>query len=84
MLRSCSSEWVVRYFGCLQKARTLWIAMELCDGSVADVLRVTRSPLLEDEIAVVASAIARGLAYLHQEKRILHRDVKAGNVLLTS
>jgi serine/threonine protein kinase len=84
MLRTCDSEWVVRYYGCLQKGRTLWIAMELCDGSVADVLRLTAAPMLEDEIAVVAAAVVRGLAYLHRERHILHRDIKAGNVLLSA
>ena len=83
MLRGCDSEWIVRYYGCLQKARTLWIAMELCDGSVADVLRLTAQPMREDEIAVVAASVVRGLAYLHQQKQILHRDIKAGNVLLS-
>ena len=46
LLKGCNSELIVRYYGCLQKARTLWIAMELCDGSVADVLRVTAAPLV--------------------------------------
>ena len=40
MLKGCDSRWVVHYHGCLVKARTLWIAMELCDGgSVSDVLK---------------------------------------------
>lgn len=83
LLKSCDTDFIVRYYGCLQKARTLWIAMELCDGSVADVLRLTAAPLLEDEIACVSAAMVRGLAYLHQTKKILHRDIKAGNVLLS-
>ena len=83
MLKTCDSAWIVRYFGCLQKASTLWIAMELCDGSVADVVRVTRAPLLEDEIAVVAAAVVRGLVHLHDERSIMHRDIKAGNILLS-
>ena len=83
MLRSCDSDWIVRYYGCLQKGHTLWIAMELCDGSVADVLRLTAAPIPEEEIAVVVAAVVRGLVYLHEERRILHRDIKAGNVLLT-
>ena len=66
MLRSCDSDWIVRYYGCLQKSRTLWIAMELCDGSVADVLRLTAAPMPEEEIAVVVAAVVRGLVYLHQ------------------
>ena len=84
LLRSCDSDWIVRYYGCLQKARTLWIAMELCDGSVSDVLRLTSAPLMEEEIAAICAAIVRGLVYLHDTKRFLHRDIKAGNVLLSA
>ena len=83
LLTSCDTDWIVRYYGCLQKARTLWIAMELCDGSVFDVLRLTSKPLLEDEIATVAAAMVRGLFYLHRTKKIPHRDIKAGKVLLS-
>jgi hypothetical protein len=36
------------------KGRMMWIAMEMCDASVADVLRRTREPLSEDEICVVS------------------------------
>ena len=84
MLASCNSEWVVGFVGSAVKGHTHWIATELCSGSVADVLRLTGQPLLAEEIAVIASAVARGLAYLHGERQVLHRDVKAGNVLITA
>ncbi len=84
MLRECDSEYVVRYYGTLAKGSTLWIVMELCAGSVVDVLRRTAAPLQVDEIAVVVAAVVRGLAYLHVEKKVLHRDIKAGNVLLST
>ena len=83
ILKKCDSPWIVRYHGCLTKNFVLWIAMELCDGSVADVLRVTREPLREDEIAAVVASVVRGLVHLHDERKILHRDIKAGNVLLS-
>ena len=84
LLGKCDSEYVVRFYGCMHKGRTLWIAMELCDGSVSDVLRVTAEALREDEVAVVCAAVVRGLAYLHEQQHILHRDIKAGNILLSS
>ena len=81
LMRECDSPFIVRLLQCLKKQRTLWICMELCDGgSVVDVLRRTRSPLREDEVAAVASAVVRGLHYLHVERKILHRDIKAGSV----
>ena len=72
----CDSSFVVGYFGCFVKGQTLFIAMELCDGSVSDVLRKTKAPLLEDEVAIICAAVVRGLHYLHEERKILHRDIK--------
>ena len=58
MLRGCSSKWIVSYFGCLAKGRTLWVCMELCDGgSIADLLRLTRDSLTESELTSVCAAV---------------------------
>jgi len=45
-------------------------------------LLVHKKPLHEDEIGVICSEALHGLEYLHGLSRI-HRDVKAGNILLT-
>ena len=85
MLKECDSQWIVRYFGCLAKGGMLWICMEHCSGgSVSDILRATGAPMLEDEIAMVAAATVSGLHYLHETRQILHRDIKAGNILLST
>jgi interleukin-1 receptor-associated kinase 4 len=47
-----------------------------CRGSSALV------PLTANERILVLSDVARGLAYLHSEVRVIHRDVKSANVLL--
>ena len=39
-------------------------------------------PLTANERVLVLSDVARGLAYLHSEVRVIHRDVKSANVLL--
>ena len=56
--------------------------MEYCVGSASDVIEVHKQPLREDEIGAVCRDSLEGLDYLHKMARI-HRDVKAGNVLLT-
>ena len=85
MLKECDSQWIVRYFGCLAKGGMLWICMEHCSGgSVSDILRATGAPMLEDEIAMVAAATVSGLHYLHETRQLLHRDIKAGNILLST
>jgi len=39
-------------------------------------------PLTCAERITVLSDVARGLAYLHSEVKVIHRDVKSANVLL--
>ena len=41
-----------------------------------------RPALTSSERCVILADVARGLAYLHTELRIVHRDVKSANVLL--
>lgn len=56
--------------------------MEYCLGSASDIIEVHKRPLKEEEIAAICEGVLRGLHYLHSLGRI-HRDVKAGNILLT-
>ena len=39
-------------------------------------------PMTANERMLVISDVVRGLAYLHSEVRVIHRDVKSANVLL--
>lgn len=56
--------------------------MEYCLGSASDIIEVHKKPLMEEEISAICDGVLRGLTYLHSLDRI-HRDVKAGNILLT-
>lgn len=63
---------------------TLKIVMEYCGaGSVSDIMRLRKKTLSEDEIATILSDTLKGLEYLHLRRKI-HRDIKAGNILLNS
>ncbi len=58
------------------------LVMEYCVGSASDILEVHKCPLLEEEISAICHDVLLGLEYLHANNRI-HRDIKAGNILLT-
>ncbi|XP_053964757.1 serine/threonine-protein kinase 10 isoform X1 [Anastrepha ludens] len=61
----------------------LWMLIEYCDGGALDSIMVElEKPLTEPQIAYVCRHMTEGLSFLHKSK-VIHRDLKAGNVLLT-
>ncbi|XP_041436333.1 serine/threonine-protein kinase TAO3-like isoform X2 [Xenopus laevis] len=72
----------IEYKGCYLNDHTAWLVMEYCLGSASDLLEVHKKPLQEVEIAAITHGALQGLAYLHSHNMI-HRDIKAGNILLT-
>uniref|UniRef100_A0A8C9SWH0 non-specific serine/threonine protein kinase n=1 Tax=Scleropages formosus TaxID=113540 RepID=A0A8C9SWH0_SCLFO len=72
----------IQYKGCYLREHTAWLVMEYCLGSASDLLEVHKKPLQELEIAAITHGALQGLAYLHSHNMI-HRDIKAGNILLT-
>ncbi|KAG4076890.1 hypothetical protein HA402_015877 [Bradysia odoriphaga] len=84
IMQQCDSPYVVRYYGSYFKQCDLWICMEYCGaGSVSDIMRLRKKTLSEEEIATILSDTLKGLEYLHLRRKI-HRDIKAGNILLNS
>lgn len=62
----------------------LWIAMDYIDGTDAAALLRDRYPtgMPLTEVQEIAAAVADALDYAHSN-RLLHRDVKPANILLT-
>ena len=69
------------YKGCYLKDNVAWLVMEHCLGSTSNLLEVNKK-LAENEIATIMRDSLDGLAYIHS-KAYIHRDIKAGNILVT-
>lgn len=84
IMQQCDSQHVVKYYGSYFRDSELLIVMEFCDGgSVSDIMRLRKKTLSEEEIATILRDTLRGLKYLHEIRKI-HRDIKAGNILLNT
>lgn len=81
-LRQLKHRNTIDYKGCYLKEHTAWLVMEYCLGSASDIIEVHKKPLREEEISAICQDVLQGLEYLHSMGKI-HRDVKAGNILLT-
>eukprot|EP00927_Polykrikos_kofoidii_P053641 TRINITY_DN4822_c0_g1_i4.p1 TRINITY_DN4822_c0_g1~~TRINITY_DN4822_c0_g1_i4.p1 ORF type:complete len:683 (+),score=67.82 TRINITY_DN4822_c0_g1_i4:64-2049(+) len=61
----------------------LMVVMELCHhGSLSDILRKLQCGFSEIAIRIITREVLLGLKYLHDD-HMIHRDVKAGNILVT-
>jgi serine/threonine protein kinase len=84
-MREVESPWTVRYYGTVNFEGSLMILMEYCNrGSLRDILDARQKVLSEDQISVVMLDLLHALEFLHSKHRIVHRDVKGANLLMTS
>lgn len=83
ILATCNHPKIVKLLGAYYFENKLWIMIEFCQGGAVDavMLELDRG-LTEAQIQGICRQILEALVYLHSMK-IIHRDLKAGNVLLT-
>ena len=65
-------ESIVKHLASYVKDGTIWMVMEFCIGSAADMIDLFRKPFTESEIAAILHSVVPALAYLHERQRI-HR-----------
>lgn len=84
IMHECDSPFIIEFYGTFLQEGNVVICMEYADcGSLAHVFKLT-GPFPEFMLKHVAYSVLSGLIYLYDQHRIIHRDVKPSNVLLTS
>lgn len=76
---------VTQYYGCYLDGPRVWIVMEYAEGgSVRTLMKACKDNIIEEKYAVlIIREVLRGLAFLHKSG-IIHRDLKAANILITA
>ncbi|XP_061600660.1 STE20-like serine/threonine-protein kinase isoform X2 [Cololabis saira] len=83
ILASCDHHHIVKLLDAFYYEAKLWILIEFCAGGAVDAIMLElERPLTEPQIRVVCKQTLDALIYLHEGK-IIHRDLKAGNILLS-
>lgn len=73
---------IVKYHGFVKTLTSLNVILEFCAGGSLRQLYKKRGAIPEREVVQYVEPILHGLQYLHAQG-VVHRDVKAANVLLT-
>ncbi|KAI8989979.1 Pkinase-domain-containing protein [Pilobolus umbonatus] len=80
-LTHARSQNITPYYGCFLYDTKLWIIMEYAaGGSIRTIMKAGN--IEERYIAIITREVLLALSYLHKNQ-IIHRDIKAANILLT-
>ena len=83
ILKEINSIYTLKYYGCINFDNNLMILMDFCDrGSLRDILDNRQKVLSEDQISVILRDHLLALRFMHGEHKIMHRDIKAANILM--
>jgi len=84
ILSECKHKYVVGLFETYFHDNKLWMMLEFCPGgAMDDIMLDLERGIDETTIKSICRQMVEGLAFLHS-CGVIHRDLKAGNVLLTN
>ena len=79
--KSCHHSHVVAFEHNFDDAENFYILLELCQNQTLNELHMRRKVLTEIEVQCYIIQLVKALQYLHSH-RIIHRDLKLGNLFL--
>ncbi|XP_060518492.1 neither inactivation nor afterpotential protein C [Cylas formicarius] len=78
--------YLVDFYGIFKRDNEIWFVLEQCEGNtVIDLVQgllLKNRRMSEEHIAYILKELVKAIIYLH-EHNVIHRDIKASNVLLT-
>ncbi|KAI6661365.1 Serine Threonine Kinase [Oopsacas minuta] len=84
ILADCDHHYILKLYEAYFFDNKLWYFLEFCPGgALDDIIIELDHGFSELQIVCVTKQLIEALSYLHS-RRIIHRDVKAGNMLLCS
>ena len=84
ILKDCQQKNIIEFYESYLYEKNLYIFLEFCTfGAVDHLISVLEHGLDEKQIRFIANELLQALDYLHRERFVIHRDIKASNVLLT-
>jgi len=84
ILHSCSSPYIVGFWGAFQAENEINICMEYMNGGSLDLIMRKSGRIHENILGRISSGVLKGLEYLRNEISIIHRDVKPSNILVNT
>lgn len=84
VLHECNSPYIVGFYGAFYSDGEISICMEHMDGGSLDQVLKKAGRITEEVLGKVSIAVNKGLAYLREKHKIMHRDVKPSNILVNS
>jgi serine/threonine protein kinase len=82
--QSLSHENIVEFHRVIQGKENMYIMMEYCAGGNLHTLVKKKGLLDKDIVAAYLLQIVQALKYLHEEQKIIHRDLKLANIFLSA
>ncbi|XP_015754689.1 PREDICTED: dual specificity mitogen-activated protein kinase kinase 2-like [Acropora digitifera] len=84
VLHDCNSPYIVGFYGAFYSDGEISICMEHMDGGSLDQMLKKADQVPEDILGKITVAVLKGLSYLRDNHKIIHRDVKPSNILVNS
>jgi len=84
ILHDCNSPYIVGFYGAFYSDGDINICMTYMDGGSLDLIQKKAGRLPEPILGTISIAVMKGLRYLRDNHKVIHRDVKPSNILVNS